>query len=467
MKPLNITQGILVDMDFLNISTLAHSGSKFAHVPGRLILQEMPVACVRRQHPRSWQHPHGAAETVKSLTGVLSTAIHAILVRGEAFYPSIDMKVGRSAPHLVTFMHMLMGLMTLDPRGGHFLQGDMERAVGEATKDAQLEGTMTALASSSRKEVKDVKNLIAYKIRVMCSHAREMRHDCDMSSDLKPLFDIMRGDAPASSSGDAAPAPPIAATGFFLNLKLPEESANDESDPEDGAPAPSTGASEVAKYFDGYLWKARKIFSDGTFMTAETYKQGDGGLAIAVFGDGDELLLEVPNSCVKEDGGLKGYTPPERGLKKRPAAEPAAARKKKHQSEADDNSEMGGNSEEVEAVEEGVEDVEKEEEEESKKKAGDAGRHVKLVVIARSPGAVLFLRSTLASSDQAQVLEIKPNKCEKSSLTPAEVCAQVMEAHQDNVKDIPPPIKHFSGLRDLRTTLRNEAQRVLEQSVPN
>jgi hypothetical protein len=128
---------------------------------------------------------------VEALALVIGTAIATIISQGENFYESVDMKVGRNPEKILMYKELLMGLFTLDPRGGHFLQGDVEQSVEKAVTDASLMDGFGRLAAAAGRSIDEMRNMIAYKIRVMCSHAREMASNCDDASPLKDLYDMV------------------------------------------------------------------------------------------------------------------------------------------------------------------------------------------------------------------------------------------------------------------------------------
>lgn len=243
------------------------------------------------------------------------------------------------------FDELWMGLFTLDGRGGYFAQKDMEGAVRGAVKDAGLTQSWQRKARLAEQTEEDFVRISSYKLRVMLSHLRAMASNGG-SSELAHVYTYLQRGAAASASASSASATASAsASAFFPNLRSPDITVEYDDDVISVDESYEDRA-EVARYFDGHQWAAVRLWSDGNWSPPDKYEAGPQGLAVARWSDEATLEIEVPNSCVGDDGSLMKYKAPSvcaksiletmeqtQGLRKRPASAKLEAKRLKPASE--------------------------------------------------------------------------------------------------------------------------------------
>ena len=119
---------------------------------------------------RAWKG--GAASD--ALFEALQPSFDARLPKGSWSYTSVDMKRGIDLVEMCEFKDDLTALMKLDPRGGHFLQPDMEEAIKRlSVRPTSVDLFKSLSDASSDESIRDTVTRIAYSYRVMLSHVRE------------------------------------------------------------------------------------------------------------------------------------------------------------------------------------------------------------------------------------------------------------------------------------------------------
>ncbi|CAK0850791.1 unnamed protein product [Prorocentrum cordatum] len=237
------------------------------------------------------------------------------------------MQIGVDADALATFSGTLKRLMQVDPRGGYFLQSDVELAIKRcAIKEAHstMRDGWCKLNEYTHEE--GYKNS-AYVVRVMLSHVRNKADDFNKlgasgqakaresshPQELRDIYNVIDVDKGAASVRKTRPHP------------LPAfRAAQDASSEEEVVP--------VLKRFDVSTGESYLVMSDGSREMAK-FKCGEQGRLVATWPEYNmELQLELPNSALKDDGAID-YTPadprkPPKAGHKTKKGKPASARKR-------------------------------------------------------------------------------------------------------------------------------------------
>ncbi|CAK0820369.1 unnamed protein product [Prorocentrum cordatum] len=243
------------------------------------------------------------------------------------------MKIGVDVDALVTFSGTLKRLMQVDPRGGYFLQSDVELAIKRcAIKEAHSTMWDGWCKLNEYTHEEGYKNS-AYVVRVMLSHVRNKADDFNKlgasgqakaresshPQELRDIYNVIDVDKGAASVRKTRPHP------------LPAfRAAQDASSEEEVVP--------VLKRFDVSTGESYLAMSDGSREMAK-FKCGEQGRLVAAWPEYNmELQLELPNSALKDDGAID-YTqadprkPPKAGHKTK-KGKPASARKRPAGAEA-------------------------------------------------------------------------------------------------------------------------------------
>ena len=247
-----------------------------------------------------WQHTQ-PTRSVDAMAAIVLPHMEAIVSQNEKIYESTDLRAGIDVSILREWDDMLAGGMALDPRGGFFSQDLVEQGVQKALGEAGLEPAFERQACSCLKTPKELLAMVAYKIRVMFSHARRSHSSLPNVDRYMFIPDRARSRTPPR---------------FFVNLDLgePAEAGGPDNDGVSAAlhleesitPADAT---LVQKYFDGHKWAAVQLMSDGCTTKASSYVAGENGMVVARWASGDTLELDLPNTCLR-DGELLKYAPP-------------------------------------------------------------------------------------------------------------------------------------------------------------
>ena len=234
----------------------------------------------------SFLHEDGEEATIQSLATVFRGSLSLLHEKHTNIYSSVDMKTGISISQLQEHHVMMCGLMRLDPRGGLFAQSHVQAALLETFDKARL----LAHAVDAGMQSDEFVGLVAYKIRVVCSHVRNA-HDNTVDAEQHPLaaiFCILQ-DSNASSDScrvrrsqrlDKRPHP-------FSAFRVEEpHSSGHEEEP----------VVVVVRYWNGAM--AKQLMSDGLETNADDYEQTAEGFARAVWlwPVHATLALDIPNS---------------------------------------------------------------------------------------------------------------------------------------------------------------------------
>ena len=212
------------------------------------------------------------------------------------------MKVGIGDDGLLSAKSMLIKFMRLDPRGGYYKQRNMEAGL-----DLRL------VADGKRADVIDDKDgdllsKIAYKLRVMLSHARVTYDNSSNhhNHQLRELFAEMQGgsslnNGPKRRRKDlrigSRPHP-------FIHFRKQEESDDENETQEDEA------VTCISKWFDVTAAKCKMLLSDGSEQLADKYDKNEEGMLIAIWhSPSTQYVTEVPNVFLRADGTIQKPEP--------------------------------------------------------------------------------------------------------------------------------------------------------------
>ena len=390
----------------------------------------------------------GEEATIDELTTAFLHSKTVLLAKHLNIYHSTDMKVGIDVKLLASSAKLLQELVTIDPRGGFFIQKHVAKAL-EKSLDADSQSQLLARTLEFAKTLPEVFELLGYKVRVMLSH---LRLTFDSSSDdpnhpLASIFQVMKegaSGAAASSSLDARKSRRQARL-----ATRPNPFVCFRGDPEEEVEKKTDQPTKVMSFYDGKVRLARMLMSDGSLINADNYVQGKGGFIVAHWANaGETLELEVSNSRL-EHGRI---TEPQ--TLKRPAAAPSTSGKRAKEEKTKEEAEVETKTEEVEKQE----DVEEEEEEQQE----DVEEEEKEITVKIRPGhdnEMTLVAFGEISSDKAQILSVSPAMCPEGS-SPTDVCKQVMDLLEPDLKELYAPAKGAEWLPSLRNLARLHRQNV-------
>ena len=262
------------------------------------------------QRCSNWKHADGTDATVSALTNAMASHVDAIVGKHVFIYESDEMQVGIDMRLLTEARSLLQDLVRIDPRGGFFCQDDMERALEALLLEKGRAGEFLEKTATQNRPADDVRNHVAYKLRVMLAHVR-IKYDTSSAtskpSTLSPIFALM-GKGPRGESSDARsqrrakrlskrPHP-------FINFR---ETEADSSETTSDADEPTV----VGRFWDGKRKRAHMLLSDGVKVDADFFEKGEDGCAQARWAHDDSTLaLEIPNSCVDDEmGTIRDWVP--------------------------------------------------------------------------------------------------------------------------------------------------------------
>ena len=126
---------------------------------------------IKRKRSAAWVAPD-SVETVKEIAKALDGFQSYLSREGIGIYESMEMKKDVCRVKLLFNRHLLLPLMKLDPRGAIFGNNDLFHALKENFKNSPHEPELISKAHILCKTKDEFLLLLAYKIRVMCSHVR-------------------------------------------------------------------------------------------------------------------------------------------------------------------------------------------------------------------------------------------------------------------------------------------------------
>ena len=161
--------------------------------------------CMPADRVSSYLNRDGEDATIDELSYVLGPAVVYIVFAHVNIYDSSDMKVGINIELLkkAHMQDMLHGFLRIDPRGGHFQQTHMDKALRNAMTETE-KNDLASKTAEQGKSIDDIIGILAYKIRVMLAHVRRAYDDHIPTGEPHPLnrlFDILRkpsGSTPTS-----------------------------------------------------------------------------------------------------------------------------------------------------------------------------------------------------------------------------------------------------------------------------
>ena len=209
-----------------------------------------------------YRHEDGLEATRSQLRAAIAPHKAWLLDKHINMYTSTDFKVGIDSARLEASKAILESLAIVDPRVC-FSQDDVYAAL---MAEIGVCDEMMAISVSEKKTIADIISLMAYYLRVMCSHLRE-KSEARVSTRAS-AFDTL-----SVIMGDRKKRRVWKQANPFIHFR------NDEHRQEDAEDDPPR--SIVAKWFDTDSMKAMLLWCDGEKMAADTYEEGADGFAIA------------------------------------------------------------------------------------------------------------------------------------------------------------------------------------------
>jgi hypothetical protein len=409
------------------------------------------------QRSSCWKHPDGQAATLDALTDAVAKHADHLTSNTTDIYDSTDFKVGIDVVKLKASEPVILELVQLDTRGGFFSQGDLVAAVLAAIQPGSFASAMAA----KRMPMDELVTIMCYKLRVMLSHVRyafDSQRPGTLDHPLQEVFAIM--DSPTHQGGTARKQRRLDRLGRRPNPFICFRGAADGEAPAD---EDEDEISCISKYFDGCANAAKALLSNGEALAAGSYSAGPKGFAIAHWsGMGMSYELEIPNSCIHEDGKqlIKWTPPPKRKYTRRIMKKPAvhtknpaalmakpAAYMKSPAACADRASEESGS--------DGSAELSDPEEADGADAVESAAQHDE-----ETATASLKLRSghkdmqTITvcshSRDKAQLVVVSGSMCSNSKLNPKQVCEEIMKQMGEQASSLKPPVATSPELPQLR-----------------
>ena len=143
-----------------------------------------------------WQHPDGVDASRQAILLVLQLHKQFVLDANLGMYKGTNFCIGMDQEKLGLAASVLRELLVLDARGGYFAQDDMAVAMGQVMNDVLPTLLQKAFTEEPTVPPDDVIPTIAFRLRVMLSHARVAfdSHEPKVGEThpLQILFDVMK-----------------------------------------------------------------------------------------------------------------------------------------------------------------------------------------------------------------------------------------------------------------------------------
>lgn len=276
---------------------------------------------------RSYKVPAG--ENVAAIfADAISPSAEEIMIKG-LMYKSRDMKIGIDILALKQHREMIMKLMVIDPRGGHFDQPDIELGLKVYHDKPLYRASLQSQAHAASPPL-SLSELVAdqaYTLRVMLSHTREKANqfkklqaagkDIDARTHpewLREIYSMMDLPTVHTPTKTTESKRQLCTFSFFRFAATADESS-DNDDGDDGDDDDDARLTVVWEGFSTEKSAAIRRISNGMVIKAAEYKAGDSGFITAIFTKPpcrieawtDSLELEITNS--KLCGGKITVTP--------------------------------------------------------------------------------------------------------------------------------------------------------------
>lgn len=376
------------------------------------------------KRPRAWQAAQG--DTAIALLNVLKPHAGAICAAGVDIYESVCMKTGIDLAKLQAQEEPLFDLISLDPRGGIFKQRDMASGLAMIiATDAKLSKMIYTPAAVAKYGGEDaVLGIVAYKLRVMCSHVRR-RYDANCIG-LERINDTIRK-APKCTEPVAKKPRHVRNTTLnpFINFRHDDiEQVESSDDDEDEDPT-----AMVATWFDVKLLVAKMVTNHGDIKLADVYTPDATGMIKAEWMDPKACMsIELPASCLK-DGVITMY--------EAPAAEPKTKAKAKAKTKITKGKPAASETKVAETTEVAAEVAA--ESDEDAEAVGTDPLDPKNLETLESESEIVFkianghkndvcIFAQSDSKDKAQILNVTVAMCKDAGKTPREICQSVKNA---------------------------------------
>jgi hypothetical protein len=256
---------------------------------------------------KCWEPDDGRTE-LEHIKEVLLPIRSLIGLQG-LLYGSRDFKKEIDVQGLTRYKEACENAMHKDNRGGHLGQEGVEAWTRDVYEDVMYTAAMDRMAAMVQKSMSQYIIDISYGIRTMFAHIREKRRIFRRWRELCPaatvdhklhpewmlnLYNVIRKGGPVVIQA----APPKLKCPFphFRPLLqgdvVTAEGSAEETEEEDTNKVVFDG-------WDQYRYKALKRFANSKIETAIDYKRGPHGYTMAIYKDGSETQLEIPNArCV-------------------------------------------------------------------------------------------------------------------------------------------------------------------------